>query len=381
MRLSMAYDYHEEDQAELLRANGLVKKAIDLSQQKNTQAAANLFVKAMEIYLSIAAYHKIVETVNELVAILQTESQILPIMEYLRQIINTLEKLAVPEILANVKLALANLAFKNRDYLTAANLYIEIADLFMQVEADEYRHPSGMFLLRAAECFEKIGRSERAEKAVLDAIRLFDSSNFEYRKHWAQLQTLIQKKKYNLAIDEIREIALFFRHLENQLENNSEDSVTFQKITHNVTARLLHMVSEYNLIKMICYSYLGDDQKVMEQAEKSVKDLTHAIEIIKDDLKEGDFSTADLHRLTFDVFLLQWFQEFAHYQVEDPIDLAIRGLPAEIIEIIRKMKFYEYTIRLLELNLEGAVYIFEDIPLSQILSPFREFLLKAGQKE
>jgi len=369
--------YDEDDQAELIRADGLMNQGETLGKKGNIRGSIHLHIKALDIYLNTGRYLKIADVFNKLISYVTSESQILLIMEHIRNTMSAIEYLDIPEELAKLKQALADLHYKNSDFLNAGNLFIEVAELFTEVDPDEYRQASGMFLLRAGECFEKIGRTERAEKLILDAIKKFDSSIFDYQAHAKELFTLIQKKKFNLAIEHLREVATFFRNLEKELEDTPEYSDSFRNLKNNVNARLLHMISEFNLIKTMCFRHLKDEAQVKDQAEKSIKDLSYAIDIIKEELKDNYYSSADLHRITFDLFLLQMFQEFADYQVEDPLDLVMRGLPNAIKEIIRKMRFYEYTVQILELNLRDRADIFDDLPLSQILRPFRNFIIKS----
>jgi len=320
---------------------------------------------------------KLAEIFNDIVSLVKKESEMLPIMERLRRTINEIEKLDLLEELANLKLAHANLTYKSSNYLDAGNLFIEVAELYKKVDQDEFRKLIGMFYLRAAECFEKISRTKRAEKLILEAIRIFDSSIFDYRIYLKQLKDQIDNKKYQEAVETIREIAKFFRRLEIELESTPEEDGIFRNLKSNVLARLIHIVSEYNLIKMICYRFIGEEDKVREQADKSIKDLIKAIDFIKEELKQDFYSSADLHRLTFDMFLLQMFQEFADHQIEDPIFLIMSGIPKSIKEIIKKMRFYDYTIQLLELNLKDNADLLETMVLSQILDPFREFIIKS----
>ncbi|UYP46745.1 hypothetical protein NEF87_003030 [Candidatus Lokiarchaeum ossiferum] len=372
------YDsFDEDDQAELIRAQDLMAKGEIQGKEGNIRGSIHLYVKALEIFLNTGRYLRISEVFNKLISFVTSESQILLIMEQIRNTISEIEYLDIPEELAKLKQALADLHYKNSDFLSAGNLFIEVAELFSEVDPEEYRQASGMFLLRAGECFEKIGRIERAERLILDAIQKFDTTIFDYQGHIKELHDFIQKKKYQPAIDHLREVALFFRNLEKELEDTPEYSESFRNLKNNVNARLLHMLSEYNLIKTMCYRHLKDEDKVREQADKSIKDLAYAIEIIKDEFKDHYYSSADLHRITFDLFLLQLFQEFADYQVEDPLDLVMRGLPTNIKEIIRKLSFYEETVKILELDLKGRVDIFDDLPLSQILEPFRSFIIKS----
>ena len=370
------YDDDEYD-VELIRANELVERASQLRKQNNVKGAISLYQKSLGIYLSSGAYMKLAGIFNDIVSLVKKESEMLPIMERLRRTINEIEKLDIPEELAELKLAHANLNYKSSNYLDAGNIFIEVADLYKKVDEDEFRKLIGMFYLRAAECFEKISRTKRAEKLILEAIRIFDSSIFDYRIYLTQLKDQIYNKQYSDAIETIREIAKFFRRLEIELESTPEEDGVFRNLKSNVLARLIHIVSEYNLLKMICYRFIGEEDKVRDQADKSIKDLIKAIDFIKEELKQEYYSSADLHRLTFDIFLLQMFQEFADHQIEDPIFLIMSGVPKSIKEIIKKMKFYDYTVQLLELNLKDNADLLETMALSQILDPYREFIIKS----
>ena len=374
--LNFDYDNDEYD-TELIRANELVERASKLRKQNNIKGAISLYQKSLGIFLNSGAYMKLAEIFNDIVSLVKKETEMLPIMERLRRTINEIEKLDLLEELANLKLAQANLTYKSSNYLDAGNIFIEVAELYKRVDQDEFRKLIGMFYLRAAECFEKISRTKRAEKLILEAIRIFDSSIFDYRIYLKQLKDQIDKKCFSDAIETIREIAKFFRRLEIELESTPEEDGVFRNLKSNVLARLIHIVSEYNLLKMMCYRLLGEEDKVRDQADKSIKDLIKAIDFIKEELKQEYYSSADLHRLTFDIFLLQMFQEFADHQIEDPIFLIMSGLPKNIKEIIKKMRFYDYTVQILELNLKDNADLFESIVLSQILDPYREFIIKS----
>ena len=370
-------DFEEEYDPELMRAAGLMQKAEKIARGGNIKGAISIYSKSLNIFIYAGKYMRVVDLFNQIVSFIQLESHILPIMEKLRGTILSIEQLNIPEEEAKLKLALANLSYKSSDYLAAGNTFIEVSELLYKVDPEFYRKESGMYLIRAGECFEKIRRGERAELLILNAISRFDMSNFELKTVKKAVTTAIQKKKYETAITHLREIAQFFRKLEKALENLPEDEITFRNLKSNVQARILHMISEYNLIKMVCFRKLGKEELVIEQAEKSILDLIHAIDAMKDELKERFYSSADLHRLTFDLFMLQFFQEFADYQVEDPLDLVLRGLPNSIKKIVTKMKFYEFTLQILEFGLMENIDIFKKMPLSLILNPFRDIISDA----
>lgn len=374
-------DYSIEDEIEITQAKELIEEGVEIGQKGDIRGATYLVMRAIEIFLNSGLYLQISPAFNQLVALVQKESEILLIMEKVQDIIVELEYLDLQEEIAKLKLVLAVLAYKQGNYLMASNLYSETSDLFFDVDPDDYRQASAMFLLRAGECMEKIGRLERAEKLIFQAIRRLDTSIFDYPKQFEQLKSLISQKKYEKAIELIREIAAFFRNLKIDLEEVIEFNETFAYLKNNVLARIFHMISEFNLLKMMCFRFIGDEENVLEQAQKSISDLRQTITIIKNELIQEHYSTADLHRLTFDLFLLQLFQEFANYQVEDPIDLVLRDVPNHIQEIIKKMQFFEFTSQVVEMDLQHSVEIFEDVALSQILNPFREFIIQAIEIE
>jgi len=368
----------DERDEEILRANELVEKGEELKTEGNTTGSIQLMLKALNIYLGIGAYLKMTEIFNLLTSSVKTESEILRIIEELRETIATMEYLDLPEEIAKLKMVLANLTYRSGNFLLAGNLFIEVADLFNEVDPEEYRQVSGMFLLRAGECFEKISRTERGENLILEAIKRFDTNIFDLNAAKRNLKVQINKtKKFELAIDTIQEIAEFFRRMEEQLEHTLDNTETFENLKQNVTSRLLHTISEYNLLKMICFKNLDDEDSVKKQAEKSLKDLTKAIELTKEEIKSGNYSNSDIVRIAFDMFTLQFFQEFANYQVEDPIDLVIRGLNKDVIKEIKDINYFQDTEHVLEADLYNCEDIVEEMDLSAVLKPFRAFILKS----
>ena len=366
--------YEEENMAELIRAESMCNQAQKMAMKENFRGAMNLFLKAIKIYVNVGAYMKVSETFNQLVVLVQRESDILIIMEKVRGILETMESLDLGEEIAKLKLALANLNYKNEDYQNAGNLFAEVAELFFQVDPDDYRQLSGMFLLRAGECFEKISRTEKGEKYVIEAIKRFDVSIFDYHEHLQQLEDSVSHNKFEQALDNLNEITDFFWRLEKELENVEEDNDTYRNLKNNVAARLIHTISEYDLLKMVCYRKLEDEEKVKTQADENIKNLKEAIQIIKSEIQQNQYSSADLHRLTFDLFMLQFNQEYADYQVEDPIGFLTYDLSKEMKEILVKMQFYQNTIQILDYGIENTRDTLKELPLSQILDPFREFI-------
>ncbi len=366
--------------AEILRANELVELGQELGKQGKIQEAVHLIIDAVNIFLDNGIYLRVAETLTLIVSYIHHATEMFFVQDQIQEIIQTMEYLDLDEEIAKMKLTLANLAYQTEDYLAAGNMFVEIANLFFQVDPEEYRQASGMFLLRAGECFEKLLKTERAERLIFDAIQRFETSNFDYSSSVHDLIDQIQRRKYAQAVEIIKEIAKFFRKLENQLESAPEFDILFSNLKKNVKSRLFHIISEFNFVSMMLFKLIAEEEHIVTQAEIAVEDLREAIEITKEELQSGIYSKADIDRLCFDIFLLQTFQEFANYMKEDARDLAIRGLNNQIQAQIHENDYYESTVQLLDYDLAKNIEIFEDIPLPQILRPFRDLIMKAMKK-
>jgi tetratricopeptide (TPR) repeat protein len=364
----------EDNEAVMLQAAGMLKKANELVAQHKIKQALNVFMKAIKLYLEIGKYRKISEVMDEILKITHSEIELMPVLDQLLNVIHEVEALDIPEEEGKLKYRLADVYYNSNDYLNAANLYIEASDLLYKADPEYYLEFCGILYLRAGELLEKIGRSEKAEKLVLNGIKRLEISNYDYIEAEKQFQVLIQKKKYEQAIEILREIAQFFRKIDERIDKIDPQSAAALNLQTNLKARIFHMLTEYNLLKMICYRYLGNEDAVKEQATKSIEDLVTSIQLMKEEMIRGFYSSADLHRLSFDVFLLQVFQEYAETQIEDPIDVATRGLSTEIKQILVKMKFYELMVHLLKVGLKDNLDWLEDIDIGAHLSQYKNFM-------
>ena len=217
----MGFDYDYEDDAEMLRAEELVEEGRELAQGGDILGGLHTIRRAIEIFNYAGKYFKVAELFNLLVAYTKTETQMLPVIDELQNTIATIEYLDLPEEEAELKLALANFMYRSKDYSSAGNLFIEVTKKYEELEINDICHRCGMFLMRAGECFEKIGRPERAERLIINAIQKFQMSTFDYKAEWQQLKLDITKKKYQDAIETVSNIIEYFEGLETEL-NDSE---------------------------------------------------------------------------------------------------------------------------------------------------------------
>ncbi len=374
----MASYNHFETEAEEERAEMIIEDAIKLAEKNDLYTAIQMFQSALNIFIDIGRYMRLSEIFDLLLTYVRSESEMVMVIETLKNTLMTVEYLDIPQEEVKLKQSLANLAYKNKDYRNAAKYYTNVGRLYHQLDQETNRVIAGTNLLRAAECFEKLELYQKGEKRILEGIRIFDISNFNYKQHFETLKDFIFNKDYEQSIEEIERITNFLNRLIDQLSHYLENAnQNLQNLQSNVKSRLRHMISEFRLLKMVCFRRLGEEKKVIRIAEENVNYIISNIEDMKKEFSKSYFSTADLHRFTFDLFLLQFFQEYSKKYIEDPIFLATSGLNDEIKQIILKMKFYKFTIDLLEYNLNVIEDFMEDLPLSPVLTPFKEFIYKS----
>jgi tetratricopeptide (TPR) repeat protein len=367
----------DEDDSQCIQADCMVDRAQEMVRQGKLKTGLATFTKALQIYVETGKYMKIDEAIDEMLKNHLAETDLLQLIYTIQDIIGQIEYLGVPEEVGLLKYRLANIYFNAENYQDAAQAYQDAAELLFAELPDEYRNLSATLLIRAAECNEKIKRSERAEKLLLTAITRFNLTTFNFTETEKEFQALIAKKKYPQAIEKLREIGTFFRQLQKILSEMEDASESVKNLENNVQARLYHMLSEYNLLKMICFRYAGNEDAVRNQAEISIHDLGNAIMLMKEEIKTGLYTKADLQRLTYDVFLLQIFQEYADTQIEDPLDLASRGLPPEALQEVTEMFFYRMTVHLLKVELKGDIEWLEDIDMGSHLNAYKQFMLNS----
>ncbi len=128
----MAFYNNLQSEAEEERAQQLVEEAESLADSGDFRSAIPMFKTALNIYIDIGQYIRIAEVFDTLITYVQTETDMINVIEYLKEIILTIEYLDIPEEEAHLKQVLANLAYKNSDYLNASQYFQELGDLYIR---------------------------------------------------------------------------------------------------------------------------------------------------------------------------------------------------------------------------------------------------------
>lgn len=363
------------------RAEQIIKGAETLIKKGRIKKGIAAFDNAIQIYLDNGDYAKVAEIFINLTHLLYTQKDsIVLILNKIERILLSVEKFDIPEEEAKLKMVLADLYYNITDYQQAGQLYQEVAELYIKDDPEENYRLAAVFFLKASECFQKVDKIEKAENLILKAVMEVKKTNFDLQAKDQMLFNLIKSKKFEQSIEIIREIALFFRESNEEIEKIKEDfqdTPIMEALITNVNAWLILHVCEYNLLKTVCYKETQQIDNMVHQTEKSIKDMLDAISLIKDNIVNLNiYSFEDLKILSIHMFLIQLFQEISDTQIEDPITIVERGLDIDVVEKFRKLLFYRLTKELVDNGISDNMKVLKGINIGR-LTPFWDILEKS----
>jgi tetratricopeptide (TPR) repeat protein len=316
--------------------------------------------------------------------LIDKESTIYAAMEYLRNIRDRLRVLDLPEEEAKIMMVMGNLSFKIEDYESAAEYYEECADLYLKAEPQEYRSASAMFLIRAAECYEHLRYiHEKGERIMIQAALRVNKKAMDYQAEEFRGLKFIKLKKYGEAIPIYTELYNFFIEALDNLSSMIVDTPEIRSIAIFAKTRLIHIVSEYRLILMICYDRNGEKEKSKEIALEAIDHLNTGIEMIRSMILQGFWSKDDLKRLTYEGFMRAYFQKYWHIKNPTPDQqihyYILYGLGGEPAEQIKKLPYYDLCVKTETYNLEQLDELLYGFNLGR-LDKYKEIFMKKSVK-
>ncbi len=373
----MVEDFEFEEE----RAERIIKSAESMIKKGNIEKAISAFDKAINMYLEMGQYSKIAAILTKLTKLLQDQNEnVILIASKIDKILLDVEKFDIPEEEAKLKLILAEINYKTPDFNQAAQLYNDVAELYLKADPESNKSLAAVFFLKASECYQKIDKIDKAENLILKAVMEIKKTTFDVLKKEQELLQRMKSKKFEESIELTREIARFFRECNEEVERirqEHQDDEIMEGLIINVRAWLILHVCEYNLLKTICFKELGQIDRMVTQTEKSIKDLMDAISIIKNNIiSHGLYSFEDLKMLTIQMFLIQLFQELSDTQLENPITVVERGLPEAVIENLKKLRFYNLTKELIDYGISDDIRILKGVNIGR-LTPFWDILEKS----
>ncbi|MBN2156381.1 MAG: hypothetical protein JW776_10080 [Candidatus Lokiarchaeota archaeon] len=345
--------YNNDDIEDLkTQAASYISQAEDFLYQGKVMAGLKAYNKAVNIYFNIGAFLKVPDIFMRISRILSNESKIYQALEYLRQIKNRLHELDLPEEEAKLAMEMANLSFRVGDYYTAADFYEECADLYLKADPEEFRSASALFLMRAAECYEYVGKHEVGERIVILAVLRLNPKSVDYRAEEFRGIKLLKFGMYEEALEIYSRLLEFFNEGLNNLSELLGDlqSSRLNIISIYAKTRLVHIISEYRLILMHCCYLLNKKEEAIRLAEESIDHLYTSIEMIKSMITREIWSREDVKRLTYEGFMAAYFQLFPgvgkSYTNMDFEEIVAEGIEGSPLEVLKSLPYYDLIIRM-----------------------------------
>lgn len=330
-------------------AEQFISKAEDFIQQGKLKAGLKSYQRATNIYFNMGSYIKLSEIFIRVSTLLNRETMIYETMEYLRKTRVKLRDLDLPEEEAKIMMVMGNLSYRIGDYASASEYYEECSELYLKAEPEDYREASAMFLLRAAECYEHLKKHEIGERIVIQALLRLNpkSTSVDYQIEEYKGLKLIKLKNFKDAIPIYKNLFEFFSEAVDILSSVIENS-DLKEIAIYAKSRIIHIISEYRMILMFCYKFIGNEDKVNEMAEETINQLFSSIQMLKGMILKGNWTRDDLKRLTFDGFMAGYFQKYSGIKgsMDDKIENIITdGITGEALEILKKLPYYDLILK------------------------------------
>jgi len=372
----------EEIEIKKSEAEKYLIKAEEFVSKNKVKASIQMLRKAINIFFEIGLYMKIPEVISRIINIFYRESYIYLAIEYLNSIYKRLSNLDLPEEQAKILMELAKLLKRIGDYELAAEYFEEAAELYLKADPESFRELSAMFLISAAGCYERTRTSHRkGEMLLIQAALRLNKEIFDYQASEYQAIKYIKNKEFVKAIEIYEKL---YKHFSYGLDNISQIVYDFEEITYvsiYAKTRLIHIISEYRLILMFLYDLVGERDISRKIALESIEQLNSAIELIKGMIISNYWTRDDLKRLTYEGFMRAYFQKYWHIKDPTPEEEAYiyitKNLPNEVLDIIKKLPYYDLCVKTESYNLKSLNELLADFNLGR-LEKYKEFFIYPG---
>lgn len=336
----------DEEREKRQKAEKFIDMAEILIAKGKIMAGFKSYQKATNIYFQTGSFIKISEIFIRISTLLRKESTIYEAMEYLRKIRERLQKLDLPEEEAKIMMVMGNLSYKIGDYSSASEFFEECAELYLRADPEEYKIPSAMFLIRATECYEKIpSKSHKGERIIIQATLRLNKKSLDYQAEEYKGIILLKQGKYKEAIPIYRELYEFFIEALGNLSITLEKSESLAQIAIQSKTRIIHIISEYRLILMICHEKMGESEKSREYANDSIDHLNTAVEMIKGLISKDIWTREELKRISYIGFMRAYFQKYMHIKNPDRSQqiqfYIVQDMDSKPVKVLRKLPYYD----------------------------------------
>jgi tetratricopeptide (TPR) repeat protein len=355
-----------------IEALHLIDQAETLAQDGKGKEAINLYEKAAQKYLDLGSYMKLDELFVKIASIISKFKNNIQAVYRLKSIIRKTEELKLHEISARLLIQLGNLAYKMKDFETAAESWKKASDLLYEIDPEEFYNVSSELLLKAGQAFEKTNYGkDKGERLILKAVMTVNKFDELYRKEDQRALQLLTMEEYKASANKYLEISKYFNKAIKNIDTLIEESEE-KKVLNNAKARLMHLEAEYKALAALCLRASENreyNEKIKQLGNEVISELKVAITILKDVITKEKIDTdrEDILRLTFDGLLISIMQGMLGNSEIDPIDYLLKDIDNKtFLKKIKDSPYFELTERIEKVGIRDSLDKLNKITLGHI---------------
>jgi tetratricopeptide (TPR) repeat protein len=305
---------NNEDREDLeIRAIQLIDRAETLADKNKGDEAIDFYEKAAQIYIDLGSYIKIDELYVRIAQIIAQFKNNIQATYRLKSIIRKTEELKLYEVSAKLLIQLGNISNNMRDWRTAGESWEKASDYLFEIDPEEYRNLSSIFLLKAGQAFERSGiKKDVGKNLILKAVMKINKFHELYEKEEKRALNLLTRKEFEASAKKFIDIAGYF---DKALKNLGDllDEETSKDTLLNAKARFIHFVAEYQTVAALCLRASENrdfNEKIKELGTDSLQRFKESITLLKSYLfpQVSDFDHEIILRVTFDTMLMAIIQ-------------------------------------------------------------------------
>ncbi|MFX1345012.1 MAG: hypothetical protein ACFFBC_06125 [Promethearchaeota archaeon] len=306
--------FNNEDREDLeIRAIQLIDRAEILADKNSGDEAIDLYEKAAQIYIDLGSYIKIDELYVRIAQIIAKFKNNIQATYRLKSIIRKTEELKLYEVSAKLLIQLGNISNNMRDWKTAGESWEKASEYLSEIDPEEYRSLSSIFLLKAGQAFERSGiKKDMGKNLILKAVMKINKFHELYEKEEKRALNLLTRKEFEASAKKFNDIAGYFEKALGNLgdlidEEESKDTLL------NAKARFIHFVAEYQTVAALCLRVSENrdfNKKIKDLGTDSLQRFKESITLLKSYLfpQVSDFDHEIILRITFDTMLMAIIQ-------------------------------------------------------------------------
>ncbi|MFW9942237.1 MAG: hypothetical protein ACFFFT_14455 [Candidatus Thorarchaeota archaeon] len=306
--------FNNEDREDLeIRAIQLIDRAEILADKNSGDEAIDLYEKAAQIYIDLGSYIKIDELYVRIAQIIAKFKNNIQATYRLKSIIRKTEELKLYEVSAKLLIQLGNISNNMRDWKTAGESWEKASEYLSEIDPEEYRSLSSIFLLKAGQAFERSRiKKDMGKNLILKAVMKINKFHELYEKEEKKALNLLTRKEFEASAKKFNAIAGYFEKALGNLgdlidEEESKDTLL------NAKARFIHFVAEYQTVAALCLRASENrdfNKKIKDLGTDSLQRFKESITLLKSYLfpQVSDFDHEIILRVTFDTMLMAIIQ-------------------------------------------------------------------------